>query len=66
MNDAELADEIIARLNKLIENPDIRSDIGRLIEKRIACSKATLEHPTLQAVEDGFPAGYSSLGLLGS
>ncbi len=49
MDDAQLADEIIARLNKLIEHPEVRDDIGRLIESRVGCSRRTVDHPTIQA-----------------
>jgi hypothetical protein len=49
MKDRELADEIIARLNKLIEHPDIRRDVAALIEQRVTCSQVTYEHPTIQA-----------------
>jgi hypothetical protein len=66
MNDADLADEIIARLNKLIENDEVRKDISRLIETRVPCSKATLDHPTIQA---GWPTkdqvGSPNVGFLG-
>lgn len=51
MNDADLADEVITRLNKLIENPEVREDIGQLIETRVTCGQATLDHPTIQATE---------------
>jgi hypothetical protein len=44
-----LADTLIERLNWLIANPEVRDDIHRLIEERVVCSNATLEHPTIQA-----------------
>jgi hypothetical protein len=52
----DLADLIIERLNKLIENPDVRADIQRLIGDWVICSEATLDHPTIQAsppLQDG-------------
>ena len=49
VKNTELADELILRLNKLIEDPDVRKDISALISKRIPCSQATLAHPTIQA-----------------
>lgn len=64
MNDSELADIVIARLNKLIEDPAVRIDVGRLIETRIACSDATLNHPTIQAGESA-PGTGGTVGFLG-
>lgn len=63
MEDGELADEIIRRLNALIEDQSVRADVEALIEHRVACSQATADHPSIQAV----PAGDGSflLGLLG-
>ncbi len=49
VKNTELADELILRLNKLIEDPDVRKDISALIAKRIPCSQATLDHKTIQA-----------------
>jgi hypothetical protein len=48
MDDSELADVLIGRLNKLIENANVRKDIGVLIETRVACSQDTLDHPSIQ------------------
>lgn len=48
-NDALLAEEIVRRLNKLIEDKDVRKDLCRLIETRVPCTKKTLEHSTIQA-----------------
>jgi hypothetical protein len=62
MNSIELADELIARLNKLIEDPAVRDDIGRLVEARIECSNQTAEHPTIQAQTE---AGRAVVGFLG-
>ena len=50
MRDTELADEIIARLNKLIADPAVRKDIQKLIEERVFCSETTLNHPTIQVM----------------
>jgi len=47
-NDALLAKEIIRRLNRLIENKDVRKDLSDLIENRIPCTDTTLRHPTIQ------------------
>ena len=69
MTDIELADELVARLNKLIEHPDVRKDIGTLIEARVPCSEATLQHPTIQAgwatKEDFEKQTNPKIGLLG-
>jgi hypothetical protein len=62
MNDDQLADEIIKRLNALIENDDVRKDVGRLLEVRVHCSEATLRHPTIQV---GSYKGIDAVGLLG-
>lgn len=59
MKDTELADEIIARLNNLIQHSEVRQDVSKLIETRIPCSEATQNHPTIQAGE-----GLGFLGLL--
>jgi hypothetical protein len=69
VTDTELADELVLRLNKLIEDPDVRKDIGALIETRVPCSKATLDHPTIQAgwstKEDFEKQTSPKLGILG-
>jgi len=65
MNDSDLADVIIERLNKLIEDPAIRADVGRLIESRIGCSKATLQHPSIQASQPEKVAGLCECGAYG-
>lgn len=49
ITDSELADELIKRLNKLCENPEVRKDLGNLIDKHIFCSETTLNHPSIQA-----------------
>jgi len=37
----ELADALIARLNELCQNPDVMSDVGRLLEKSTKASPGT-------------------------
>lgn len=64
MNDSDLADVLIDRLNKLIEDPAVREDVGRLIETRVPCSDATLKHPTIQA-QEGAPDSMGTVGFLG-
>ncbi len=63
LQDTQLADEVIDRLNQLVrEDPLIASDIAKLIQTRIGCSNATMNHPTLQT---GVHSGEKTLGLLG-
>lgn len=71
MNDIDnansiLAHEIINRLNDLLDDPDVRRDIGGLIEARIPCSEAVSEHPTIQSKSGWF--GFLGLlnGLVGT
>jgi hypothetical protein len=65
MKDQDLADEIIARLNKLIEDKDVRADVGRLVDMRLTHehSKATIRH-----LKVGRGLGFVSMinGLVGS
>jgi len=58
---AMLADILIERLNKLIEDPAVRIDIGQLFEIRMPVSEATRKHPTLQTVDKVF---LGTLGLI--
>ena len=63
---AMLADILIERLNKLIEDPAVRADISALIETRVPVGAATCVHPTLQVVDSKFlgPLGLIN-GLVG-
>ena len=72
--DIELADAIIHRLNKLIEDTAVCVDVGKLINSRIPCSKETNEHPTIQSQltegeeflgDEGVPYKGPTLGFLG-
>jgi len=60
MNDAYLAEEIIQRLNRLIQDPNVRDDIGKLLEVRVNASPETCNHPTIQVQSDLL----GTLGLL--
>jgi hypothetical protein len=60
ITDQELADVLIARLNKLIVNSDVRRDLGAMIDHRTAVRPGTTVHPTIQVVDDGL----SYLGIL--
>ena len=64
MNSSELADELILRLNNLIESEDIRYDVQLLLGEKIACSGAALQHPTLQVDTEGSVPELGFLGLL--
>ncbi len=61
MKDEELADELIERLNNLIEDPDVREAVGWLLEKSIQAPPSVVSHPTLQVNER---LRISLLGLL--
>lgn len=58
MNDTDLADELISRLNRLLTDPEVVVDIHRLIENRVRVCDATQDHPTIQTQE-------CTLGFLG-
>lgn len=60
MTNDELADEIIARLNKLLENDQVREDINALAHRTVSASWQTQEHPTIQTSADRL----SLIGLL--
>lgn len=66
IEDIDLANEIITRLNELIEDPDVAKDISAIIENRIVVSNATMEHPTIQV--QGEKLGFLGLlnGILGT
>jgi hypothetical protein len=49
MTDSDLADEIILRLNKLIQNhPNIKADVSKLLMMKIDASHETCTHQTIQ------------------
>lgn len=48
MTNEELADEIIVRFNKLLENPEVRADINALLHRTVGACWQTQEHPTIQ------------------
>ena len=66
MSDALLADEIIARLNRLIQDEAVRNDVWRLMETRIVVSSGTAAHGSIQVQTDdaNFP-GSPAMGFLG-
>jgi len=63
LSDSELADEIIKRLNALVQDPKIRKDIEQLIENRILVGEQTAAHPAIQVQHNA--AGDDTLGFLG-
>lgn len=68
MDDNVFADEMIHRLNRLIENePEIRRVLERIIETRFAVdSDVAVDHPTVQCEksEDGTHWVVGALGIL--
>ncbi len=52
LTDANLAKEVISRLNTLIARPAIRKDIETLLNVRVQASPETCEHPTIQVHHD--------------
>jgi hypothetical protein len=61
----ELAVAIINRLNDLILDPDVRKDVSRLLEERVHAGPGTIQHPTIQIIEDApMPPQLGVLGLL--
>lgn len=58
MTDPELADEIIKRLNALLQDPVTRVAINDLVETRVVVSTKLDDHPSIQVVE-------GKLGFLG-
>ncbi|OPZ36149.1 MAG: hypothetical protein BWY99_02082 [Synergistetes bacterium ADurb.BinA166] len=64
MNEEYLADILIIRLNGILDDPDIRKDVNRLVETRIPVSKATADHRTIQVTAEGEESTLGFLGLL--
>jgi hypothetical protein len=62
MTDEEVADRMIARLNSMLEDEDVRKDVQALVETRIDVSQATADHATIQVTVS---AGRPILGFLG-
>lgn len=67
ISDEALADELIARLNKLCDNPSMLAFVGSLIEVRVGAGSLLLDHPTIQCTPDG-EAGFLGVlnGLVGA
>lgn len=54
ISDRQLAEELVTRLNKLIEDPAVKQLIGRLIETRVEVQPSVAEHSTIQTVKVHF------------
>jgi hypothetical protein len=67
MNDSDLADEIIGRLNFLVASYRVRQDVGKLLEARVEVGQDTAEHPTIQVEvkDEDNPQATPQLGFLG-
>lgn len=63
MTNREFADQLVARLNALCFNREIRRDIAALLEVRVPVCETTTEHPTIQVIA-GHPDSMGFLGLL--
>ena len=61
MKDEELADELITRLNRLIEIEPVRTDIEALLKRTVTVDPYTVLHPTLQVADE---LQLSPIGLL--
>lgn len=54
ITDSELADELIRRINELMQGPpNVRDDIASLFDCEVDASLATYQHPTLQVTAEG-------------
>jgi hypothetical protein len=63
MKDAEFADEVIRRLNRLVKNDEVAADLRALIAIKVKCSKSTQKHPLIQCSMNR--RGKAQVGLLG-
>lgn len=72
MHDKELAQELVYRLNNLIENEDVKRVVQDMLAKHFHWSEGVdpsvchvvRAHPTIQAWEDGGDVSVRMLGLL--
>jgi hypothetical protein len=62
--DKALANTIIERLNRMIQDPEIRRDVQTLMNMRCAVSQKTSDHHSIQVREEGDVDTMSFLGLL--
>jgi hypothetical protein len=65
ISDQDLADEIIQRLNVLIDNPGVREFVTRLIQAKVGIDlKLAEEHQTIQCWAKDGKASCGFLGML--
>jgi hypothetical protein len=67
MKTKDFAVEIVLRLNRLIENENVRKDILKLMRNKIECSSETADHPyiTVSSFENKSSKTTDFLGTLG-
>jgi hypothetical protein len=64
MQNEDLADELIERLNTLCENQEARAVLGKLLNARVAGSEGLFDHPTIQVRRSGDLPEVGFLGML--
>lgn len=65
MTNEELADEIIARLNRLIENEAVRSALESLMLTRVSVAVSLMDHPTVVVRKPSATGHLPTLAFLG-
>ena len=68
IEDEALARELVVRLNRLIEDSEVREDISSLLGSRIPVSPGVRDHPTIQISmlkESGRTDAVAHMGFLG-
>ena len=64
MEDRKLAQEIVDRLNKLVEDPETLEALDALINARVPVDPLLVDHPTIQVSGDDDKPLVGFLGLL--
>lgn len=65
MTDPEFTDELIRRLNVLIEDPDAKVVVDGMIANRIIAAKSLEDHPTIRVRTDRPEYLYPTVSLTG-